>query len=257
VHELVLVCSLAFLAYMAKGITGAASAVVFNAGLLLALAFSLAGSFTLEDGLAWVALTDALSGLVMLVVLRREIRLEPFVMRMLAGVLPTCILFTFVLTVSAPRALSLVLAVVLALCGLWLCLRRDAFGSMPPQRALKLAAPVGLLAGVIGGLFGMAGPITFLLLGPASASPSEFRRRTVLIFAVVNFVRVAQLAAMGEYTLPRLTLAAWTLPVVAGALLLGMALHRFVKPGPFRLGLGMIVVLAGAVALAKLTLLAW
>ena len=52
-HEILLVCGLALLAYTAKGITGAASAVVFNAGLLLALAFGFAGAFTLEDGLAW------------------------------------------------------------------------------------------------------------------------------------------------------------------------------------------------------------
>lgn len=251
-HEILLVCGLALLAYTAKGITGAASAVVFNAGLLLALAFGFAGAFTLEDGLAWIALTDALTGIFMLVLMRREVRAEPITSRMLWGLLPSCVLFTFVLTIAAPRVLALALAIVLVLCGLWLCVARNAFGSMSPGRALKLAAPCGLFAGVIGGLFGMAGPISFLVLGPASADPSEFRRRTVYLFAVVNCVRVVQLAIMGEYTLPRLTMTAWTLPVVAGATLLGMGLHRFVKPGPFRLGLGLIVVLAGAVALLKL-----
>ncbi|MBX3475376.1 MAG: TSUP family transporter [Planctomycetes bacterium] len=253
-YEIVLVCGLALLAYTAKGITGAASAVVFNAGLLLALAFGFAGDISLADGLAWVALTDAASGLFMLALLRREIRAEPFTTRMLAGLLPSTLVFTFVLTVAAPGVLALSLAIVLVGCGIWLSTSRNSFGSMGPRRALQLAAPCGLLAGVIGGLFGMAGPISFLLLGPASADPAEFRRRTVLLFAVVNCVRVAQLAIMGEYTLPRLTMTAWTLPVVAGATLFGMWLHRYVKPGPFRLGLGLIVVLAGAVALLKLAI---
>lgn len=251
-HEILLVAVLACAAYVVKGVTGAASAVVFNAGLLLALAFGLAGDFTLTDGLAWVALTDAVTGLFMFALLRREVKAEPLTIRMLAGLLPTCVLFTIVLSLSAPEVLGVVLALVLVFCGLWLCFKRDAFGSMPLDRAKALAIPTGLLAGVIGGLFGMAGPITFLLLGPASADPGEFRRRTVFLFSVVNLVRVAQLASMGEYTPARLAMAAWTLPVVALATLGGMALHRYVKPSPFRIGLGLAVVVSGAVALAKL-----
>jgi len=252
VHEILLVAVLACAAYTVKGITGAASAVVFNTGLLLALAFGLAGNFTLQDGLAWVALTDAATGLFMLVLLRREVKAEPLTLRMLAGLLPTCVLFTVVLSLSAPETLGMVLAIVLALCGLWLCLRRDAFGSMPIDRAKALAIPTGLLAGVIGGLFGMAGPITFLLMGPASRDPGEFRRRTVFLFALVNLVRVTQLASMGQYTNQRLLVAAWTLPVVICSTLGGMALHRHIKPSPFRIGLGVVVMVAGAVALWKL-----
>jgi uncharacterized membrane protein YfcA len=252
VHELLLVCFLAAAAYTVKGITGAASAVVFNSGLLLALVFGLAGELTLLDGLYWIALTDAISGLLLVAALRRQIAPDAVSLRLLAGYLPVTVLFTVLLTVTAPGILQVVLALCLVLAGAWLSLRRDMFGSMPPDRAARWALPAGLGAGVMGGLFGMGGPITFLLLAPASRDPAQFRARVLFVFTIANLVRLGVLAAAGGYSAARLELAAWSAPAVLAAMALGLCLHRHVKPVPFRVGLGMLVALSGAAALMKL-----
>lgn len=250
-YEIVLVCLLAVAAYLVKGITGAASAVVFNSGMALLLAFGFAGALTLHDAQHWLALTDAVTGLVMLALLRR-LAADTVSTRIVAGYLPTTAVFTFVLGVAAPQILELVLAAALTLAGGWLALRQGVFGSMSPQRAARLAIPAGMLAGVLGGLFGMGGPIIFLLLASASSDPSEFRARAVFIFAPANLMRFGILAAAGGYGGEMLALAAWSAPVVIASIALGMWLHRKVRPVPFRTGLGLIVALAGLVALVKL-----
>lgn len=250
-HEILLVCSLAVFAYVVKGITGAASAVVFNSGMLLALVFGFAGAFTLLDAQHWLALTDAATGVVMIVLLRR-LGADRISLLVLAGYLPMTALFTLALAMTAPWVLELTLAASLVLAGGWLALRRGVFGSMDPARAARLALPTGAVAGVLGGLFGMGGPVVFLLLAPASSGPAEFRARAVFIFGPANILRFVMLAAAGGYDASALRLAAWSAPVVIAAIAVGMLLHRKVQPAPFRAGLGLLVALASAIALLKL-----
>jgi uncharacterized membrane protein YfcA len=217
----------------------------------LLLAFGLAGGLSLHDAQHWLALTDAVTGLVMLALLRK-LAADAISTRLVAGYLPTTALFTFILGATAPWILELTLAAALAFAGGWLALRRGVFGSMPPERAARWALPVGMVAGVLGGLFGMGGPIIFLLLAPASRDPAEFRARAVFIFAPANLMRFGILAAAGGYGADMLALAAWSAPVVIASIALGMWLHRKVRPAPFRMGLGLIVAAAGLVALVKL-----
>lgn len=253
-HEIVLVCLLAVAAYFVQGITGAGSAIVFNTGMLLALAFGAAGSLTLLDGIYWVALTDALTGVFMAALLWRELKPDAVTWRVTAGLIQATVVFTVALTLAAPVLLAAVLAGALVLAGLWLCVRRETFGSMPSTVARRWAFPTGLLAGVLGGLFGMAGPVTFFLIAPASQDPAEFRQRGALVFGLTNLVRVGLLAALGVFTVERLQSAAWSLPVVFAATLAGVALHRHARPGLFRVGLGVLVALGGLSAMIRMAL---
>jgi hypothetical protein len=93
VADILLICALASLAYFVKGVTGAASAIVFNACLLVAFALGWPGDLTLADGLYWLAVADLFSSAIMWAALRRTVKPEPLTVRLLLGMIPTIILF--------------------------------------------------------------------------------------------------------------------------------------------------------------------
>ncbi|MCA8911794.1 MAG: sulfite exporter TauE/SafE family protein [Planctomycetes bacterium] len=250
---ILVICILCVFAYFAKGVTGAASAIVFNAGLLTALAFGLAGGLTLLDGLYWIAIADVFASGALGVLLWKHVKLEKLTMLLLAGMVPVTVVFVLLLPTLDLRWLSLVLALAVIGGGIYLAARRD----LPPAstKALNLwALPTGALAGVLGGLFGMGGPVVFILLSRAGDDPTEFRGRTILITNVSGIVRLLALAATGVYATRHLTWFGIALPVIVVALLAGMLAHKRIKPKPFRIALGALVTLAGIGGLLRFAL---
>src|SRR5688500_17280686 len=120
---ILIICILSLFAYFTKGVTGAASAIVFNAGLLTGLAFGLAGGMTLLDGLYWIALADFASSALLAVLLWRHIKFEKLTVLLLCGMLPIEVAFTLLLPHLDLHWLSLVLALAVIGCGLYLALR--------------------------------------------------------------------------------------------------------------------------------------
>lgn len=249
----ILICILCVFAYFAKGLTGAASAIVFNAGLLLALALGVSGGLGLLDGLYWISLGDFFSNALLAVLLWRQIRLERLTVLLCAGMLPTAILFALLLPMLDLRWLSVLLAVAVIGGGLYLALRRDN-GPISPLAAAWWAVPTGLIAGVLSGLFGMGGPIVFILLSRASDDPGLFRSRSLVITNVVVLARMITLAGAGAFESRHLHWALVAAPVIVAAMLAGMWVHTRIKPRPFRIVLGALVVLAGAGGLLRFTL---
>ena len=247
---LITICALALLASFVKGVTGAASAIVFNAGLLTVLALGYGGGLTLLDGLYWIGISDMLATVLMAFALRKEIKFEPMVVILLAGMLPVTVVFALLLEKIDVGILGPILALTVIGAGIYLALRRDghtaAMGSIN-----RWAFPTGALAGTLAGLFGMGGPVIFLLLTRASDDPSLFRSRIVTIGAVANVVRFGVLASTGAYTAQRLEWFVISIPFVLIALAAGMWAHKRIKPRPFRLGLGVLVALAGLGALLR------
>ncbi|MCC6466211.1 MAG: TSUP family transporter [Planctomycetes bacterium] len=255
-NEIVLLCSLVFLAHAVKGLTGGGSAIVFNACLLVSLMAGLAGALELKDGLYFLAGADLVVTLAMAVLLWRELKFEKLTVLYLAGFLPVQALFTLVLPKLELEWLTLLLALAVTGAGLWLALR-DEKPPAPRGAMLKLALPLGAVAGTIGGLFGMAGPVTFLLFTMADSDPGVIRRRVVFFTIAANTSRTAVLASEGVFTTTRLTWVAWALPFMLTGMALGMWLHRRVKPRPFRVTLGVLVALAGLAALAHFVVKHW
>ncbi|MCB9893578.1 MAG: sulfite exporter TauE/SafE family protein [Planctomycetes bacterium] len=249
----ILICVLCVFAYFAKGVTGAASAIVFNAGLLIALALGLDGGLTLRDGLYWIALTDFLSSALLGALLWRQVKFEKLTLLMLATMVPVTIVFSVLLPALDLHWLSLILALAVIGAGVYLAARRD----LPPasRRALSLwALPTGALAGVLGGLFGMGGPVVFVLLSRAGDDPGEFRGRTILITNVTGLARLVALGLTGVYATRHFVWLGWAAPVVVAALLSGIWAHTRLKPRPFRLALGGLVTLAGIGGLLRFAL---
>jgi uncharacterized membrane protein YfcA len=247
---LLLLAAAGFVAYVVRGLTGAASAVVFNALFAVLLAVGLTGGLTLLDGLYWIALGDLFAGIVLAIILRAELRLEPFMTRLLLSSIPVSVAFTLLL----PRVNVDVLAVGLGLSllgsGLYLGLRRE-LAVWDALRLERMAVPTGLLAGLLSGLYGMAGPASVMFLSHAGSDPRRFRARTTLISLAWSSVRVGTLAVSGAVGPPELERLGATLPIILRGLAVGLWLHPQVGARAFRSGLGGIVALAGIVLIAR------
>ncbi|MBZ0137144.1 MAG: sulfite exporter TauE/SafE family protein [Planctomycetes bacterium] len=250
---ILVICILCVFAHFAKGVTGAASAIVFNAGLLTALALGLSGGLTLLDGLYWIALADLFASAMLGVLLWRQLKVEKLALLLLCGLVPITVVFTLLLPHLDLGGLSLVLALAVVGGGVYLAFRPD--GKSASASAInRWALPTGLGAGVLNGLFGMGGPVIFILLSRASDDPGMFRRRTVFINIAAGLARVVTLAACGVFERKHFEWFGWAVPVMAAALLLGMWAHTKVKPRPFRVALGLLVMLAGIGGLLRFAL---
>jgi uncharacterized membrane protein YfcA len=247
---LVLLAVAGFLAYVVRGITGGASAIVFNALFGLGLAFGLTGGLTLLDGLYWVALGDLVTGFVLLVTLRSQIRFEPFLVRYLLVSLPINVAATVALPSLDISLLSLGLGVSLVAGGVYLAGRRH-MGLWDGPTLVRRALPFGIAAGVLGGLYGMAGPVTVVYLVHAGSDPGRFRARVTLLSVFWSTFRVSTLLLTGAVAGGQLLTFAITVPAVLAGLAIGFRIHPHVGPARFRVGLGLTVALAGVVLVGR------
>jgi uncharacterized membrane protein YfcA len=243
---LILLAVAGFLAYVVRGVTGGASAIAFNALFSLGLAFGLAGGLTLLDGLYWVAIGDLVTGFVLLVTLRAHIRFEPFLTRFLLVSLPINVGCTLLLPRLDVGLLTLGLGVTLVLAGLYLAFRRN-MGHWSEHTLMRRALPFGIAAGTLGGLYGMAGPVTVVYLIQAGSDTGRFRARLTLLSVFWSSFRVLTLLLTGALTPERLIRFGLTLPFVLGGLAVGYRLHPRVSPDAFRIGLGALVAITGAI----------
>lgn len=241
---ILLIAAAGFVAYIVRGITGGASAIVFNATFGLALALGMAGGLTLLDGLIWVALADFVTSLVLLVTLRAEIAFEPFLVRFLWASVPVSIVATILLPHLDVTVLSAGLGASLVVAGLYLLLRRE-LGHWDEPTLVRRALPAGLLTGVLGGLYGMGGPVSIVFLSHAGPDPRRFRARVTALSTVWGSTRVATLLLTGTLGGTDLARFGITLPVVLAGLAVGFRLHDRVSPTRFRHLLGSVVCLAG------------
>lgn len=242
--------ALALVAYFVRGITGAASAIVFNAIFLVLVALDLVAGLTVRDGIYWIALANALASVFMGGALARSWRPERFVLLLMAGSLPMNVIFTLLLPEIDTGGLTAAMAAVIMLTGIFLATRGER-APLSERTLNRLAVPIGITAGILGGLFGMAGPALFLLLSSAGSDPTLFRARVTLINSTSSILRLGVLATQGVYTADRLGAFALSAPAVLVGIAVGMYAHRFVRPGPFRIVLGALVSLAGALALVQ------
>lgn len=244
---------LPLLAYLVKGIVGAASAIVFNAALLLGIAFGLNGEVSLRDGLYWVGMADFVTSFVLWYFLRRDLRPERQTVLLLAGMLPVSIAFALMIESIDLGWLMAALAIAITLAGIWLIYSRDH--ELARESTLNwIAFPCGLLSGVLSGLFSMAGPVVILFLAAGSKDPRVLRARLVFISLCANTARMTTLVFAGAYTEQRMKWAALSAPAVIFGLLAGNACARFVKPVQFRVMLGVLVAIAGIAAGVKVFL---
>ena len=172
---------------------------------------------------------------------RKEIRWRPIAL-LGVGVAVGIPCGTFVLTQGDSRFILLLLGVFLMAVGL-LFLRLPSGGS---RRAPRWAAPpVGLLSGVLAGLFGTAGPPLIVWYHLTADSKTAFRGNLMTIFLLMNIVRVPSYALCGLFTPTRLWSALAILPMAMLGAWLGHHLHIRLSEQAFRRLVSALLVVLG------------
>lgn len=131
-----------------------------------------------------------------------------------------------------------------------------AFLFLPDRARVQWPAGVapatGVLAGVLGGLFGTSGPPLALYFHLAPGGKTAFRGHLMAVFLAMTSLRVPMYAALGLFTSARLLSAVLLLPASVLGAVAGHALHVRSGEGVFRravaaglLGLGIILLQRG------------
>lgn len=238
------------LAFFVRGVTGAASAIVANACFLVLLAGGALGPIGLLDAIYWIALVDVAATIILGWAIRDQLRLDSLARRFILGAVPVNVLFTVLLPRVDLAVLGLGLGLAVIAAGIYLAARRAA-PTLAEDRLRPWAPAAGAASGILGGLYGMGGPVGVLFFARAEGDPTRFRALITSIFAVTGTIRLAVLALEGSYTPERLGWAVASLPAIALGLAVGYRVHDRVTPVRFRLALGVIVTLAGLVGLVR------
>lgn len=144
---------------------------------------------------------------------------------------------------SAPELALTVLGLVLILAG-------GVFLFMPERRPRAWPRPaalgVGLLSGVLAGLFGTGGPPLIFYFRLSAADKAAFRGNLMALFLLMSLVRIPVYGIAGLITLERLTSAATVFPAVILGAVIGHRLHLSVKEETFQRLVALALVVIGA-----------
>lgn len=119
---------------------------------------------------------------------------------------------------------------------------------MPPAVA---APPVGLLSGVLTGLFGTGGPPLIVWYHLSAADKGAFRANLMAIFLLMTAVRVPSYVAAGLVTAPRLWSSLLVMPAVLFGAWLGHRLHVQISERTFRRLVSVLLAALGAMLLVR------
>ncbi len=130
-------------------------------------------------------------------------------------------------------------------------LRRTLRGADPTPLAPALARGVLVGAGVIHGLFGTSGPPVVWVVSRALPDKASFRATLALLWLLLSIVLVVGYVADGSLGAASLGMSARLgLPLVLGYVV-GNALHHRIPQRAFRLGVCVLLVVAGVVLVVR------
>jgi len=153
----------------------------------------------------------------------------------------------FILQRGDPSVVLTVLGAVLLLAGFGFLLLKRREVSWP-----RWSEPiVGLVSGVLSGLFGTGGPPLIFFYQLGGAEKAVFRANLMAIFLLVTLARVPSYAAAGLITVPRLLSALLVLPAVVLGALAGDRLHLQLSEEGFKRLVSIALVLLGLVLLSR------
>ena len=155
---------------------------------------------------------------------------------------------TWILSVADASVILTLLGAFLIVAGLsFLCLPGTLRCAFPSWTA----PPVGLAAGILGGLFGTGGPPVILYYQALGVSKAVFRGSLMAIFFLVAVIRLPCYAAGGLLTGPRLLSTAAVLPAVLLGALVGSRIHVTLAEVTFRRLVSVLLVAVGVVLLLR------
>lgn len=147
------------------------------------------------------------------------------------------------------------LSLLLTLLGAVLVLVGVAFLVTPRRDPVPLpgwiAPPVGLVSGVLTGLFGTGGPPLIFYYQLRGLDKAAFRGNLMAIFLLMTAIRVPSYAAFGLITAPRLWSSLAVFPAVLVGAWVGNRAHLHIEETTFRRLVSVALVLIGLVLLAR------
>ena len=146
-------------------------------------------------------------------------------------------------------------SVTLTLLGGFLILVGLAFVLLPEKGRVRWpawSAPVvGTLAGVLGGMFGTAGPPLILYYRLAGMTKGAFRGNLMAIFLLLAIMRLPSYGLTGLITMPRLLSAASVFPVVLLGAWIGNHVHLNISERTFQRLVAVALALIGILLLVR------
>jgi uncharacterized membrane protein YfcA len=129
---------------------------------------------------------------------------------------------TWLLRWGEPKLLLTFLGMVLVGVGAIFLFRPPRHAALDGRWA---EAPIGLVSGLLTGLFGTGGPPLIMYYQLKGVDKTVFRGTLMAIFLLMTAVRVPSYAAFGLITIPRLVSAAVVLPAVLLGAFIGQRVH--------------------------------
>jgi len=170
------------------------------------------------------------------------------VLLVMAGVAAGIPLGTWLLSAGDLGALLTLLGVVMVVVGGVFLLTPDR----PPRPVPAWTAPpVGLLSGVLTGLFGTGGPPLIFYYQLRGADKSAFRGTLMAIFLLMTVVRVPSYAVFGLITAPRLWSSLALVPAAILGAFVGNRIHLRIDEATFRRLVSLGLVAIGIMLLAR------
>lgn len=160
-----------------------------------------------------------------------------------AGVLGAA-LGTWILAKVPTDALKLAVAVAVVIFIVFRLLRPE--WTLPMAAAKRVAAPVGLLAGVLQGASGISAPVSITFLNAMHLPRPKFISTISIFFLSMLVVQVPMLAGYGFLTVERLLIGCAATAVLLGFMPVGAFLVRLLSAEAFN---RIILVLLGVLAL--------
>ena len=108
-----------------------------------------------------------------------------------------------------------------------------------------------LVGGIAHGLFGSGGPMVVYVTSRDVPDKSRFRGTLAVLWLILNGVLIGNYAYLGLFSHQTATLSLAMLPVLLLAAPLGDRIHGKVHPGPFRIGVYVLLLLSGVALAAR------
>ncbi len=147
---------------------------------------------------------------------------------------------------------------VLALLGGFLVAAGTAFLALPGRRPIRWplwsGPPVGVLSGLLTGLFGTGGPPLIIYYHLGGLDKTAFRGNLMTIFLLKTVIRVPAYFIAGLVTIPRLWSSLFTLPAVLLGIWIGHRIHVRLSDDTFR---KLVSLLLGAIGILLLLRIGW
>lgn len=146
---------------------------------------------------------------------------------------------------------------LIVLLGAFLIVTGAAFLALPAHWRVRwprwTAPPVGLLGGVLSGMFGTGGPPVIIWYRLAGADKAAFRGNLMAIWMLVSLTRLPSYGVAGLLTTPRLWSGLAVLPAVLLGGWLGHRIHLEIAERTFQRAVAVALAVIGALLLLRRT----